>query len=67
MFSTQSTATATHSTSDTPASTLNRRRFTEEIVPPRQCGSANHYPVSTHVSRSANDDPACVEPMKCRI
>jgi len=41
-----------------------RRRFTEEIVPPRQCSSANHYPVSTHINRPANDDPASVELLK---
>jgi putative SOS response-associated peptidase YedK len=58
-----SATVATHSTSDTPASKLNTRRFTEEIVQPRQYSSANHYPVTTHVNRPANDGPECVEPL----
>jgi putative SOS response-associated peptidase YedK len=39
---------------------------TEDLVPlagPYPSEAMEAYPVSTHVNKPANDDPACVEPM----
>ena len=43
---------------------VDERQALEELLLPYPAGEMRAHPVSTHVNKPANDDPACIEPLK---